>query len=81
MTEPTGWRLDRTINISTLGMIAAAVLAVSAWVNTVNQRLDAVAQLIVDQRKNTEQFAAVDRRLSVIEQNSTVNRRILESNK
>ncbi len=74
----SGWKLDKTINVSTLGMLAGAVLAVSMWVSSVNQKLDDVAQLIVDQRANAQRLESMDRRLGTIEANSTRNRQILE---
>ena len=77
-----GLRFDGTINIGTIGAIIAAVVAGATWVNSVNNKLDTMAQLVVETGSMGKRMDDLEREILLNRgetlKNREVSRQVLE---
>lgn len=64
MNEAPRVKLDLTVNLPILGGIIAAAIAVGVWVNSVNVKLDSVAEVVKAQTANNDRLDKMEATLA-----------------
>lgn len=79
MTEPTKpiFRLDFTVNLSSIVIAAAALIGAGVWVNNVDNRLDSLASVVVAVGDDSNRLTRIETKVDAMDQRGASNHELL----